>query len=229
MTTDADMRKAQDTADSGYRGLLAGPGAASLAAYGLIGRLAAGMLGIGTVMLVARATGSYASAGAAAAAGVLTGAAASPQLGRLSDRIGHSCALCLALPIHALGIITLIAVAHRHAPTWVLCACAAIGGGALPPFGSLARAQWSRRLAGTPALQRAYALETVFDELAWIIGPVAVAVLATTFNPSIAMSACLLCALIGGSGLARRRTQADSGHSRAESSPLSVPGSAPSW
>jgi MFS family permease len=190
------------TAVGPYRNLLADRQWRILASFGLVGRFAMAMLGLGIVLLVARQTGSYATAGAAAAFNVLAGAFAAPQVGRLADRFGPSRVLRVGVPVHAFGLLGLIGAASAGTPGWVLCALAGVTGAALPPFGSFARALWARRLAGTPALHSAYALESIFDEIAWITGPALITLLGTLTHPAAGLLVCLACTVVGGFGMA---------------------------
>src|SRR3954454_10371283 len=76
-----------------------------------IGRLPLSMVGLGSVLLIASETHSYALGGAVAAAGAVTTAVAGPVIGRLADTVGQRRVL---LPLVALfaasGVAFLMAV-----------------------------------------------------------------------------------------------------------------------
>ena len=62
------------------------PGAWRFSAAGVIGRMPMSMFGLGTVLLISAATGSYGIAGAVSGGGAVGYAFSSPQFGRLVDR-----------------------------------------------------------------------------------------------------------------------------------------------
>jgi predicted MFS family arabinose efflux permease len=58
----------------------------------------------------------------------------------------------------------------------------------------MARARWSALLAGSPRLHTAFSLESVADEVCFIVGPAAVTLLATQLHPAAGVGvAALLC------------------------------------
>ena len=167
-----------------YRAVLAAPGARSFVAAAFIGRLSLPMLTLGTVVLVHSRTGSYALAGAVTAAAAVAFAAAAPSAGRLADRAGQARVLVASLAVHLAGLAALVAAAVADAPRWALLVAAVPAGAAFPQLPAMVRTRWAGLLAGDPALQTAYALESVLDEVVYIAGPVLVTILAAHLFPA---------------------------------------------
>jgi hypothetical protein len=188
-----------------YRALLAVPGGPAFSAAAFVMRLPISMLGLGTVLLVVSSTGSYAAAGAVSATEALVQAAAAPRLGRLIDRHGQSRVMVPALAVHGLGLVALLVPALASAPTWALFPGAALFGAAYPPAGSLVRARWASVVGGTPLLATAYSVESILDEVIFILGPVLVTALCVSVTPSAGLLASYFFATIGTLALARQR------------------------
>jgi MFS family permease len=193
-----------DGAGAGARGLLAPyrevfgiRRAWRFCVAGIIGRMPMSMFGLGTVLLISAGTGHYAVAGSVSAAGSLGGAACAPQLGRLVDRLGQRRVLIPVCLAFAAAVAGLVAAVTLRAPDWTLFACGIAGGAAMPQTGPMARARWSALLAGSPRLHTAFSVESVADELCFVIGPAAVTVLATQVAPAAGIGCAALCALAG--------------------------------
>src|ERR1700691_6793800 len=88
-------------ADAGYRPLLRTPGPAAFFLTAAVGRTGIAMTGLGLVWLLHARTGSYGTAGLAAAGFSLAEALIGPQLARLVDRFGQTPVLPFALLSHA--------------------------------------------------------------------------------------------------------------------------------
>src|ERR1700734_1526748 len=198
---------------SGQRGFLAPyaeifaiPRAWRFSVAGIIGRMPMSMYGLGTVLLISSVTGHYGLAGSVSAAGALGGAVCAPQLGRLVDRLGQHRVLipvCVAFALSVAGLATAVAL---RAPDWTLFACGIAGGATMPEPGPMARARWSALLAGSPRLHTAFSVESVADELCFVIGPAAVTVLATQLYPAAGVGTAALCALAGSLWFASQRS-----------------------
>ena len=191
-----------------YRAVLSTRGAKSFSAAGVIGRLPLSTMGLGFVLLVAARTDSYGLAGAVAAVFTLAEGLAAPVLGRAVDRYGQGRVLLPALTAFTLTVIVLMTSVENdwpHAVTFVMAAC---GGLLLPPVGACVRARWAYALAGKPNLHTAYALESVLDEVVFMVGPVLVTVLATQVHELAGLSAVLVISGLGVWWLAaQRRTE----------------------
>ena len=195
-----------------YRDVLSLPGAPGFAAAGALARLPLSMLGIGLVLLVEAATGSYATAGAVAGVFGLTSALASPWVSRAVDRFGQARVMLPAITLHVSGLILLLVCAQFDAPRWTVFAAALIAGASIGSLGSLVRARWSFALAGhereSTLLHTAYSLESVIDEVVFVSGPLLVTVLATRLAPAYGIIAATLAVGIGGTALMlQRRTE----------------------
>lgn len=166
-----------------YRRILTLPGAVLFSSTGLVARLPISMVGLGVVLLVSQRSGSYGLAGSVAAAYVLAGAVGAPVQGRLTDRLGQSRVLPLAAGFSVTGLACMLVAIGLDAQVPVPHVFAALAGAASPQIGSMVRARWSHVTPDRAVLQTAFALEAVVDEAVFVIGPVLVTVLATTWNP----------------------------------------------
>jgi len=189
-----------------YAEIFAIPRAWRFSVAGIIGRMPMSMYGLGTVLLISAGTGRYGLAGSVSAAGSIGGAACAPQLGRLTDRVGQHRVLVPECVIFALSVAGLAAAVTLRAPDWVLFLCGVVGGSTMPQTGPMARARWSALLAGSPRLHTAFSLESVADELCFVIGPAAVTLLATQAYPAAGVACAALCAVTGSLWFASQRS-----------------------
>jgi len=170
------------------------PGAWSFSAAAVIGRMPMAMFGLGTVLLISAATGTYGMAGAVSALGSLGYAFTSPRMARLVDSFGQRRVLLPGLTVFAVATAALIAAVQLRLATWTFFVAGTIAGAAMPSLGTMVRARWSVLLAGSPRLHAAFSFESVADELCFVIGPAAVTLLATEFFPASGIGlAALLC------------------------------------
>jgi MFS family permease len=180
--------------------VLSRPGALRMSAAGFIGRMPMSMFGLGTLLLIASFTGRYGLAGLVSAAGSVGYAVCAPQAARLADRFGQARVLRPQAAFFAATTIALIACAHWRAPTWALLLSGGLAGASMPTLGSMVRARWSTLLGDSPLLHSAFSLESVADELIFVIGPALVTVLATEVYPAsgvaVAMTACVIGTLL---------------------------------
>jgi MFS family permease len=184
------------------------PGAWRFSVAGVIGRMPMSMFGLGTVLLISAATGRYGVAGAVSAAGSVGFALSSPQVARLVDAHGQRRVLLPLLAVFAAATAALIVAVELNMPAWVFFAPGAIAGASIPSLGTMVRARWSALLAGSPRLHTAFSFESVADELCFVIGPVAVTLLATEVFPAAGVGAAALLCLAGTLWfLAQRRTE----------------------
>ena len=174
------------------------PGGVAMSASGFVARLPISMLGIGYVLLVSQATGSYALAGAVSATSALALALVAPAVSRMVDRFGQTRVAPTAMAIHAVGLIGLIVAVDLDWPAWTFLAFAVLTA-FLPNIGSFVRARWATMLPGRPLLRTAMSVESVIDELVFVVGPPLVTILAASQSPSVALTLVLV---IGVAGLA---------------------------
>ena len=180
-----------------YAEIFSIPRAWRFSVAGVIGRLPMSMYGLGTVLLISAGTGRYGLAGTVAAAGALGNAFFAPQLGRLVDRLGQHRVLVPICVIFALSVVGLVAAVQLRFPVWTLFGFGIVGGATMPQLGPMARARWSVLLAGTSRLHTAFSIESIADELCFIVGPAAVTLLATQVHPAAGVATAAICCLGG--------------------------------
>jgi MFS family permease len=173
----------------------------------MIGRTPMAMFGLGTVLLIAASSGRYALAGLVSGAGSIGYAAAAPQVARLADRFGQHRVLRPLACVFGVACVVFVSCALLHAPVWLLMITGCVAGSSMPSLGSMVRARWSALLPDPASLHSAFALESVADEMIFVIGPAVVTLLATVIPPA----GVLLCMVIGVTGTllfaAQRRTE----------------------
>ena len=169
-----------------YRTLLRAPGAAAFFLTAAVGRVGIAMTSLGIVWLVHARTGSYATAGLVTGGFAVAEAVAGPQLARLIDRFGQTRVLPPALLAHAAAVAALLALVAAGTPDWLMTAGGVLAGATIPQLGALSAARWAALLrdARAAALPTAFALESVVNELAYLAGPVLVAVLGASGYPA---------------------------------------------
>jgi MFS family permease len=202
---DLDVREPQGFM-APYAEVFAIPRAWRFSVAGIIGRMPMSMYGLGTVLLISAGTGRYGLAGTVSAAGAIGGAVCAPQLGRLVDRLGQHRVLIPVCVTFALSVAGLVAAVTLRAPDWTLFLCGIAGGATMPQTGPMARARWSALLAGSPRLHTAFSVESVADELCFVVGPAAVTLLATQVHPAAGVTCAALCALVGSLWFASQRS-----------------------
>ena len=161
---------------------------------GIIGRMPMAMFGLGVVLLISAVTGRYGVAGSVAAAGSLGGAASAPQIARLVDTRGQHRVLVPLVLVFVSSVAGLIIAVELDAPDWALFLPGIVAGATMPSLGPMARARWSALLGSSPRLHTAFSLESVADEVCFVLGPAIVTLLATQLHPAAGVaSAALLC------------------------------------
>src|SRR3984885_6055547 len=193
---DLDVREPQGFL-APYAEVFSIPRAWRFSVAGIIGRMPMSMYGLGTVLLISAGTGRYGLAGTVSAVGAIGGATCAPQLGRLVDRLGQRPVLLPGVVPFALSVAGLVAAVTLRAPDWTLFLCGIAGGATMPQTGPMARARWSVLLAGSPRLHTAFSVESVADEVCFVVGPAAVTLLATQVHPAAGVTCAALCALVG--------------------------------
>jgi MFS family permease len=180
-----------------YAEIFSIPRAWRFSVAGVIGRLPMSMYGLGTVLLISAGTGRYGLAGTVSAVSALGNAFCAPQLGRLTDRLGQHRVLVPICVIFALSVAGLVTSVQLGFPDWTLFACGIVGGATMPQLGPMARARWSVLLAGTSRLHTAFSIESIADELCFVVGPAAVTLLATQVHPAAGVVTAAICCLGG--------------------------------
>ncbi|MEJ7833074.1 MAG: MFS transporter [Nocardioides sp.] len=191
-----------------YQRILSRPGTALFSGTGLVARLPIAMVGLGIVLLVEDATGSYALAGSVSAANLVANAGVTIVQGRLIDRVGQSRVLPLAITVWGAALALMMASVEADWPLVTTYALAAVAGAAFPTVGTCVRARWSHVLDDPGEVQTAFALEAVADETVFMTGPILVTLLATAVHPVAGLTTALV-AGVGGTLLfaAQRATE----------------------
>lgn len=163
----------------------------------MIGRLPIGITGLGILLLVQAASGSFARGGAATACYVIGLATVAPALGRLIDRNGPRQMLILCGLAFPLALVALVAAVHHQASPLLVLALAAAAGATFPPITVCMRTYFKQRVGDDALLSAAYSLESVLIELIFIVGPMLVALFVAVAS---AATAVLFSAACGGIG-----------------------------
>ncbi len=140
-------------------------------ALGLVGRLGYGVLPLSFLFTVRQATGSFSAASGAVAVFGL-GALAMPLQARALDRWGQRRVLPLVAGtwVGLLGVALALSLFGVSAPVaWV--AIAVPLGVCAPALGPSMRAQWRWFTEGTDLRARAYSVDTVAEEMLYLVGP----------------------------------------------------------
>jgi MFS family permease len=187
-------------ADAGYRPLLRTPGAAAFFLSAAVGRTGIAMTGLGLVWLLHARTGSYGTAGLAAAGFSLAEALIGPQLARLVDRFGQTRVLPFSLLAHGAAIACVL-VSTTPAAAIAAATCA---GAVVPQLGALSSARWAYLLRGgrDDELTAAFSLESLANATAFLLGPVVVTSLGAAGESTLASVIAAVLILGGGAALA---------------------------
>ncbi len=167
-----------------YYALLRRPHVAWLLASSLVGRLPAGMMSLALILRVTDSGGSYARAGLVSGAYVAGVAVSGPMLGRAAERFGRRVVLTMAAV--AAGTATAGLAAVPAGGVALPLALAFVTGCCTPPLSASARALWSE-LLGEEDRAVMYSAEATLQELVFILGPVAVALVAGLAGPTAAL------------------------------------------
>ncbi|HEU0287422.1 MAG TPA: MFS transporter [Nocardioidaceae bacterium] len=187
-----------------YRRLFDPPGTVGMVTAGFIARLTVSMSSLGLVLALTatNADHGYATAGLVAGVFGLASSLLSPYVGRLIDEHGQRRILVPLALSFTVSMLALIGAIAGQAPNWVLLALAALAGASMPVCGPLIRTRWANLYGTSRMLRVSYALESVTDEIVYIVGPVLVAVIATSFGTSLGLLAVAACAAVGTLSLA---------------------------
>jgi len=186
-----------------YSGPLAQSGGPTIVMFGLIGRAPMAMLSIGFVAAAAEADPKmgYAIGGAAAAAYSFAAAFFGPAIGRLVDRRGQ-------LPLaRVLAVVACFAAAlavgslHFKSMTPLFIPLAGLVGATQPNIGSLTRSRWAELGERVPNLESAQALESINDEVSFLLGPAVVAILASVGFVGMPILVSMLLLMVGAIGI----------------------------
>jgi MFS family permease len=209
------MRKTGTTADGGasanYREVigLTGP---LLPVMSFLARLPTAMIQFGSMLLVARTSGSLTAAGLTGGALALGQVACGPLVGRLADRHGQRAVVFAFSLANSLAIAGLVAGALAGLPAVVLAVLGASAGAGVPQIGPMARARLvalARRAgARESTVGAALSFESTLDEISFVLGPALVGMAAVTAHPGYALGGAAALVALCGTGFALHRTGA---------------------
>ncbi|MBC2900019.1 MFS transporter [Streptomyces cupreus] len=212
---------------SDYRRIFSPAGSLLFSTAGFVSRLPQSMIGVGIVTMLSQLGGEYRLAGSVSATQALAAAAIGPQISRLVDRHGQRRVVLPATAVTVAAICALLLCARYAAPDWTLYVAAAVAG-CMPSMGALVRSRWAELHRAAPKLlHTAYSLESVLDEVVYVVGPALAITLSTGF---FAEAGPLAAAVLLGAGVslfaAQRRTEPPvrPGPQRAGGSALCIPG-----
>lgn len=168
-----------------YREIFTAPGTKAFSSAGLIARLPLPLTHMGILTMLSETTGEYALAGLVAGTFTFSMAFLGPQVSKAVDRRGQSRVLPLATGVSVLGLAALLLCATADAPRWTLFLFALLSG-LMPSMSAMVRARWTEIYRGTPQLTTAYSMESVVDELTYVISPALAVVLSTALFPQAA-------------------------------------------
>jgi MFS family permease len=186
--------------DARFIQIMRARGTARLLLSSLAARIPDSIASISIVVLVRSVTGSYATAGVAAAAFSIGTAASAPVAGRALDRLGQRRVLPALAAAFAAAIMIFVLTAGGLGGA-ALAALAAAAGLTRPPIEAALRAMWPR-LAPPGQLDAAYALDSSMQELIWIGGPLLLAALLAAGDPRLPLVACAVASIAGTAGYA---------------------------
>jgi MFS family permease len=151
-----------------YRDILASPVGAFITLSGLA-RVTWGVEALALIVHVEDAADSFAAAGLAVGALGVTSALLAPVRGRLIDRHGRRALVMMTVAVAiAIAAIALTPAKGPSALSYVVLA--GLAGLVAPPFSAWARSGLAHRLEGH-RLQLAYTVDNVFEESAFVVGP----------------------------------------------------------
>lgn len=159
----------------------------------MLARLPQGMSGLSILLLLTPHVG-YARAGLATGVSVASSGISNVLLARAVDRVGARKVLIPSAASYSAAMLSLAAVAHGGYSLQVVI-CGAIGL-VTPPISSVSRGLWPR-LLGDEQAQVIYGLEATAQELVFIAGPAAVALIAGLASARTAVIVSGLIGLVG--------------------------------
>ncbi|KMS73190.1 hypothetical protein ACM01_19475 [Streptomyces viridochromogenes] len=177
-----------------------------------LARLPTATIQFGSVLLVARASGSLSAAGLTGGALAVGQVACGPLVGRLADRHGQRAVVLTFCLANALAIAGLVVGALAGLPTAVLAVLGAAAGATVPQIGPMARARLVALARGAGArdstVGAALSFESTLDEISFVLGPALVGLAAVTAHPGFALGGAAVLVALCGAGFALHRTAA---------------------
>ena len=173
---------------AGYRALFRHAGAARFAALSLVMRIPLGTVGLATLLHVRELTGSIAFAGSVVGAQLVAAASTAPLMGRIVDTRGPHGALLVTGLVAPLALATMLFAGRLGLSPGAMFVVALVAGAFSPPITVMVRTLWRMRLEDGPERRTAFALDGVVLELAYTLGPLAIAAAVALASTTAAMS-----------------------------------------
>jgi MFS family permease len=189
-----------------YRQAFAGNSAWRFSTAGFIARLPMSMVGIGILMYVEAERGSYAIAGAISGSISIASAIGGPLSSRLVDKLGQHRVLPIQIFIIVLCSMALVLLIPSDVPSPYLFIFSIGSGLAYPSIGALIRSRWTALLVSGPILLTAFSIESMIDELIFIVGPTIAATTSVKIHPAAPQIIAIVLLATGGLWLASMRT-----------------------
>ncbi|MBM9458612.1 MFS transporter [Nocardioides sp. zg-536] len=156
----------------------------------LVARLPFAMMVVGVLSLVVASRGSLAFGGLSSAVVGLGSACVGPLLGAAADRFGQRRVLLASGAVSASALGVMAAVAYSSLPDVAVLAVAFVIGASAPQVAPMSRTRLVQLIAMRIAPERrsrtfnsTMAYESAADEVVFIVGPFAVGVIGTFFDP----------------------------------------------
>jgi MFS family permease len=176
-----------------YLSLIGTPHVARLLVGAFVGRLPTAMAALAMSLVLRDAGATYGFVGLAAGTYAVAGAAGSPLLGRLVDRLGQPRVLAPSAVLAGAGFVAVALAPSNHA---VVLLGAALAGAATPPIEPAVRVLWPR-IVPPARLQAAYAMDSAVQELIFVCGPLVVAACVALGSAQAALWADAALGLVG--------------------------------
>ena len=205
-----------------YRSVFRIPGTAAFCVASFIARMPLAMYALGIVLVISARDGRYGFAGVLSACYVFGNAVGIPILSIAVDRYGQRRVLLPAGAVHLVSGVAFAIMLKADAPNWSLVAPSIVVGVSYLPFGSLVRARWSNLLDGRAELSTALSVESVLDEVIFVIGPLIATVLATQADPVLVIGLGVVLVTGGGVRLAALRDTEPPAHPRDDTGHVSA-------
>lgn len=189
-----------------YRQAFSGNSAWRFSTAGFIARLPVSMVGIGILMYVEAERGSYAIAGAVSGSISIASALGGPLSSRLVDKLGQHRVLPIQILLIVLCSISLVLLIPTDIPAPYLFIFSIGSGLAYPSIGALVRSRWTALLVSGPILLTAFSIESMIDELIFIVGPTIAATTSVKIHPAAPQIIAMFLLASGGLWLASMRS-----------------------
>lgn len=174
------------------------PGSLAFVSAGFVSRMPMSMSSLAVVLLISQRTKEYAVAGVLTAMGALVSSVIAPRWSALSDRRGQSWVLKRNVPLYIASMIAFIALVEFNAPKWTWFVAWFVNAVGWNQTGAMIRRRWHHLLGeDKDALHTAWSLESVLDEVVFIIGPVLATLLATQVHPAGGLIAVIILITVG--------------------------------